>query len=71
MQIIAHGIDLVDFPRIEKMVEKHDDRFLERVFTEKEVSYAKKNKNYIEKLAGRLHGQILRLLMTASADLKL
>ena len=66
MQIIAHGIDLVDFPRIEKMVEKHDDRFLQRVFTEKEVCYAKKNKNYIEKLAGRFAAKeaVLKLIGT-------
>jgi holo-[acyl-carrier protein] synthase len=66
MQIIAHGIDLVDFPRIEKMVEKHDDRFLERVFTEKEVCYAKKNKNFIEKLAGRFAAKeaVLKLIGT-------
>ena len=53
MEIIAHGIDLVDFPRIEDMVNRHGERFLDRVFTAAEQAYAKANKNSIEKLAGR------------------
>jgi len=53
MGIIAHGIDLVDFPRIEEMVNRHDKRFLDRVFTAAEQAYAKANRNGIEKLAGR------------------
>jgi len=53
MGIIAHGIDLVDFPRIEDMVERHGERFLDRVFTASEQQYANSNKNGIEKLAGR------------------
>ncbi|HPS54494.1 MAG TPA: holo-ACP synthase [Sedimentisphaerales bacterium] len=66
MQIIAHGIDLVDFPRIEKMVERHGDHFLKKVFTEKEACYAEKNKNYIEKLAGRFAAKeaVLKLIGT-------
>ena len=53
MGIIAHGIDLVDFPRIEEMVKRHGERFLDRVFTVSEQQYANSNKNGIEKLAGR------------------
>lgn len=33
MSIHAHGIDLVDVARIERMLADHGDRFLERVFT--------------------------------------
>ena len=64
--IIAHGIDLVDCPRIEEMVERHGDRFLERVFTAKEQAYANSNKNRIEKLAGRfaVKEAVLKLLGT-------
>ena len=47
MGIIAHGIDLVDFPRIEEMVKRHGERFLERVFTAAERAYAEANKNTI------------------------
>jgi len=66
MEIIAHGIDLVDFPRIEKMVEQHGKRFLDRVFTIVEQGYARTNKNGIEKLAGRFAAKeaILKLIGT-------
>ena len=53
MQIVAHGIDLVDFHRIGDLMERHGERFLDRVFTKSEQSYADRNKRRIEKLAGR------------------
>ena len=46
MEVIAHGIDLVDFPRIAEMVERHGNRFLNRVFTATEQAYAESNKNF-------------------------
>lgn len=66
MDIIAHGIDLVDCPRIEQMVERHGDRFVNRVFTAAEQAYAKANKNTIEKYAGRFAAKeaILKLVGT-------
>ena len=66
METIINGIDLVDFPRIEEMVEKHGDRFLDRIFTEKEQAYAESNKNHTEKLAGRFAAKeaILKLMGT-------
>jgi holo-[acyl-carrier protein] synthase len=50
---LAHGIDLVDFARIESMIEQHGQRFLDRVFTAREQSEAAGVKNRIEKLSGR------------------
>jgi holo-[acyl-carrier protein] synthase len=66
MEIIAHGIDLVDCPRIEQMVQRHGNRFVERVFTAAERAYAEANKNEIEKLAGRFAAKeaILKLMGT-------
>jgi holo-[acyl-carrier protein] synthase len=66
MEIITHGIDLVDFPRIEDMLKRHGDRFLDRIFTIAEQQYAKANKNSVEKLAGRFAAKeaILKLLGT-------
>ena len=39
MKIIAHGIDLVDCPRIEEMIERHGNHFLDSVFTQAEQRY--------------------------------
>lgn len=66
MEKVAHGIDLVDFPRIEQMVKRHGQRFLDRVFTASEQAYAESNKNGMEKLAGRFAAKeaILKLLGT-------
>ncbi|MHC4479089.1 MAG: holo-ACP synthase [Planctomycetota bacterium] len=66
MEIIAHGIDLVDRPRIEQMLEHHGERFLNRVFTAAEQDYAKANRDTVEKLAGRFAAKeaILKLMGT-------
>ena len=66
MTAITHGIDLVDFPRIGDLVDRHGERFLDRVFTPAEQEYADANKDRIEKLAGRFAAKeaILKLLGT-------
>jgi len=66
MKIVAHGIDLVDLPRIEAMAKQHGRRFLNRVFTSAEQAYAESNKNSTETLAGRFAAKeaILKLMGT-------
>ena len=66
MEIVAHGIDLVDCPRIEEMVKQHGERFVNRIFTAAEQAYAEANKGRIEKLAGRFAAKeaILKLMGT-------
>ena len=66
MEFVAHGIDLVDCPRIEQMIERHGERFIKRVFTAAEQAYAQANKNDVEKLAGRFAAKeaILKLMGT-------
>jgi holo-[acyl-carrier protein] synthase len=66
MSRIQHGIDLVDFGRIEQMLERHEERFLDRVFTADEQSYAFTSKNRVEKLSGRFAAKeaILKLFGT-------
>lgn len=70
MKIIAHGIDLVDFGRIEKMLKKHPKRFLDRVFTLTEQSDADNTRNRIEKLAGRFAAKeaVMKLIGTGWRD---
>jgi len=43
--IIGTGNDLVDISRIEKMLEDHGERFLERCFTAGEKDYARQRKS--------------------------
>ena len=66
MEIVAHGIDLVDRPRIKQMVQRHGQRFLNRVYTPKEQQYAESHRDKIEKLAGRFAAKeaVLKLMGT-------
>lgn len=66
MEIIAHGIDLVDFPRIDDMIKRHGRKFLDRIFTKPEQQYAIANRDKTEKLAGRFAAKeaILKLMGT-------
>ena len=66
MEVVAHGIDLVDCPRIEEMIKRHGRRFINRVFTAAEQAYADANKDRVEKLAGRFAAKeaVLKLMGT-------
>ena len=51
--IIGLGSDIVDVRRIAKVIERHGDRFLTRVFTESERKRADRRKNRVETYAKR------------------
>ena len=70
MTPIAHGIDLVELDRIEQMIARHGDRFLERIFTERERADADAVKNRIEKLAGRFAAKeaVMKIIGTGWRD---
>ena len=53
MQIVGHGIDLVEIDRVGQLLERHGQRFLQRCFTEGELAYANGRRRQIEHLAGR------------------
>ena len=51
--IVGIGTDLVDIRRIAKTIERHGDRFLQRVFTETECALAERRANRVETYAKR------------------
>ncbi len=53
MEVISHGIDLVECDRLDGMVKRHGERIMSRLFTKLEVEYSKRHKCRIERLAGR------------------
>lgn len=53
MEIIGNGIDIVDVKRLKRAIKKWGEAFLKRVFTEKEIAYAKNRRSVYEHLAGR------------------
>lgn len=64
--IIGHGIDVVEIPRLAELLGKHNDRFLERVFTPTERDYCCGKKRELEHLAGRFAAKeaVLKVLGT-------
>ncbi len=53
MVILGIGTDIVECPRIGKMVEQHGELFLRRVYTEREIRYCQAKKHATEHFAGR------------------
>lgn len=53
MSILGHGIDLVECERIARVLDRHRDRFLERVLTPAERDRARRHANPIPFIAGR------------------
>jgi len=51
--IIGIGVDLVDVTRIESIIFRWKDRFLKRVFTDKEISHCNTKKNPAARFATR------------------
>lgn len=55
--IIGIGSDLIDIRRVEKVIERHGERFLSRIFTDAERAKAerraKSHKNYVATYAKR------------------
>ena len=51
--IIGTGIDIIEVERVKKALDDHGERFLQRVFTQRELDYAKTKKFPCENLAAR------------------
>ena len=53
MDIYGIGTDIVECVRIRKMIERHGELFLRRVYTEREISYCQSKTRGTEHFAGR------------------
>ncbi|HUW35483.1 MAG TPA: holo-ACP synthase [Planctomycetota bacterium] len=51
--IIGIGIDIVDLDRIQRMIDRHGLKFLNRTFTEAEIAYCQGRKKPAQHFAGR------------------
>jgi holo-[acyl-carrier protein] synthase len=51
--ILGLGSDITDVRRVAKVIDRHGDRFLTRVFTESERARAERRKNRVETYAKR------------------
>ena len=66
MNVIAHGIDLIECERIAHILRDHPDRFLDRILTPAERAYCQRMKNPVPHVAGRFAAKeaILKVLGT-------
>jgi|SRR6516165_664214 holo-[acyl-carrier protein] synthase len=53
MEIIGIGTDIVECLRVGRMIERHGELFLTRVYTEREIRYCQRRKHATEHFAGR------------------
>ena len=51
--ILGSGVDICEVPRIEASVVRFGSRFLERIFTAREIAYADRKANRFERYAAR------------------
>ncbi len=53
MNVVGIGTDIVECARISDMIEKHDDTFIEKVFTSGEINYCGPRKSCVQHYSGR------------------
>jgi holo-[acyl-carrier protein] synthase len=51
--ILGTGVDIAEVERIAAAIERYGERFLRRVFTEREIHYCRSKKNVAERFAAR------------------
>lgn len=51
--IVGLGTDIIEVVRIGQMIERHGEHFLQRVYTENEISYCQRRKESNQHFAGR------------------
>jgi holo-[acyl-carrier protein] synthase len=51
--IVGTGIDIVEVRRVAAAIERHGDRFVQRIFTDAEIRYCESKMNRMERFAAR------------------
>ena len=51
--IVGTGVDIVEVSRVQAAIERHGERFLNRVFTPGEIAYCRRHHNCYERFAAR------------------
>jgi holo-[acyl-carrier protein] synthase len=53
MQIIGTGLDATEIERVARTIERFGDRFLHRIFTEGEIAYCRRKRDFASSFAAR------------------
>ena len=54
---VKTGIDIIEVSRIKKSIKRFNNRFLNKIYTEKEIQYCNSKKNKYENYAARFAGK--------------
>ena len=53
MEIIGTGLDATEIARIADAIERYGDRFVKRVFTDEEIAYCRRRRDFASSFAAR------------------
>src|SRR5687767_4393105 len=53
MDIIGSGMDATEIERIAAMIERYGDRFVKRIYTDEEVAYCRRRRDFVSSFAAR------------------
>lgn len=70
MEIVGIGTDIVECLRIARMIERHGEQFLCRIYTEREIRACNAHKRSTENFAGRWAAKEAILKALGSATIK-
>lgn len=67
--IVGLGTDIVEILRIGRMIERHGDHFLRKIYTDDEIAYCQRRREYLQHYAGRWAAKeaIMKVLGTGLA----
>ncbi len=68
MEVVGIGTDIVECLRIARMIERHGEQFLRRVYTEREIRACNATKRTTENFAGRWAAKEAVLKAIGGAD---
>lgn len=51
--IVGTGVDLAEVPRIKASIERYGERFIQRIYTPREIAYVERKANKFERYAAR------------------
>src|SRR5687768_9781123 len=53
MEIIGSGLDATEIARVASAIERYGDRFVQRVFTDEEIAYCRRKRDFASSFAAR------------------
>lgn len=68
--ILGLGTDIVEIFRIGRLIERHGDHFIQKIYSEEEIRYCQRRREYLQHYAGRWAAKeaVMKVLGTGLAQ---